>query len=98
MASIWLLRGNAGAWIARNCDDAATGVFLFLTDQSYAGKASLAAICCVDEDSIQVHRSLKCDRFAGTASSPGSWRRPDVRQLITAANVPASLHAAWPCN
>src|SRR5207247_11088236 len=71
MAPIWLLRGNAGAWIVRNCDGRAAERFCSVTNRSFAAKgASFAAICWVDKGYIQVHHSLKSDRFVAKLKTP----------------------------
>jgi hypothetical protein len=61
VASIWLLRGNAGAVMVRNCDGAATLLFCSLTKRISACIAGGSGSGFVSDFSRCVQGSLKSD-------------------------------------
>jgi hypothetical protein len=88
VASIWLLRGNAGAVMVRNCDGAATTAFCSTAGRFFCPKAQATRHVLVDAAWDQAQSSLKSDR-----SPP-----PPAQAIIgfrRAAFSPAPIALIW---
>jgi hypothetical protein len=62
VASIWLLRGNVGAVMVRNCDGAATKSFCSMGRRSFCPENGGLPLCFVDGTGDPAQSSLKSDR------------------------------------